>query len=91
MGHTGQRALIVEILSLPAFAAGRLSKTIRPRCRLRKALRGYPDKPVRGQAAEGRLAARCPELTVGFPVPRPPAEVVGGTAADVLDGHARQS
>ncbi|MEU7909300.1 DUF523 domain-containing protein [Actinoplanes sp. NPDC049118] len=40
-------------------------------------------------AAEGRLVALCPELAVGFPVPRPPAEIVGGSAADVLDGRAR--
>jgi uncharacterized protein YbbK (DUF523 family) len=40
-------------------------------------------------AAEGRLVSLCPELAVGFPVPRPPAEIVGGSAADVLDGRAR--
>ena len=39
-------------------------------------------------AAQGRLVSLCPELAVGFPVPRPPAEMVGGTAADVLDGRA---
>ena len=39
-------------------------------------------------AAEGRLVSLCPELAVGFPVPRPPAEIVGGSAADVLDGRA---
>lgn len=39
-------------------------------------------------AAQGRLVSLCPELAVGFPVPRPPAEIVGGSAADVLDGHA---
>jgi uncharacterized protein YbbK (DUF523 family) len=26
---------------------------------------------------------------VGFPVPRPPAEIVDGTAADVFDGNGR--
>lgn len=40
-------------------------------------------------AAEGRLVPLCPEIAVGFPVPRPPAEIVGGSAADVLDGAAR--
>ena len=40
-------------------------------------------------ASEGRLVSLCPELAVGFPVPRPPAEIVGGSAADVLDGRAR--
>ncbi|MEV5768122.1 DUF523 domain-containing protein [Micromonospora sp. NPDC052213] len=39
-------------------------------------------------AAEGRLVHFCPELAVGFPVPRPAAEIVGGTAAGVLDGAA---
>ncbi len=35
---------------------------------------------------EGRLVPVCPELAAGFPVPRPPAEIVGGTAAMVLTG-----
>ena len=39
--------------------------------------------------AEGRLVRVCPELDVGFPVPRPPAEIVGGTGDDVLAGRAR--
>lgn len=46
---------------------------------------------------EGRLVAFCPEVAVGFPTPRPPAEIIGpdgtGTAtfdgADVLAGTAR--
>ncbi|MDV6373962.1 DUF523 domain-containing protein [Deinococcus arenicola] len=37
---------------------------------------------------EGRVVALCPELARGFSVPRPPAEIVGGTAAEVLDGEA---
>lgn len=40
-------------------------------------------------SAEGRLVHFCPELAVGFPVPRPAAEIVGGTAAEVLDGVAQ--
>jgi uncharacterized protein YbbK (DUF523 family) len=40
-------------------------------------------------SAEGRLVRFCPEIAVGFPVPRPPAEIVGGTAGDVLAGFAR--
>ncbi|MFI7492755.1 DUF523 domain-containing protein [Micromonospora echinaurantiaca] len=39
--------------------------------------------------SEGRLVSLCPELAVGFPVPRPPAEIVGGSAADVIDGRAQ--
>jgi uncharacterized protein YbbK (DUF523 family) len=34
--------------------------------------------------AEERLFYFCPELAAGFPVPRPAAEVVGGTAKDVI-------
>lgn len=38
---------------------------------------------------EGRIVAFCPELAGGFPIPRPPAEIVGGEGADVLSGQAR--
>lgn len=37
-------------------------------------------------AAEGRLVPFCAELAVGFPIPRPPAEIVGGDGANVLCG-----
>ena len=39
--------------------------------------------------SEGRLVAFCPELAAGFPVPRAPAEIVGATAAVVLQGRGR--
>ncbi|MFI9723413.1 DUF523 domain-containing protein [Streptomyces sp. NPDC052396] len=39
--------------------------------------------------AEGRVVAFCPETAGGLPVPRPPAEIVGGDGAAVLDGTAR--
>lgn len=39
--------------------------------------------------AEGRLVPFCPEVGGGLPVPRPAAEISGGTGADVLDGRAR--
>jgi uncharacterized protein YbbK (DUF523 family) len=39
--------------------------------------------------AQGRLVHVCPELAVGFPVPRLPAEIVGGTATAVLRGNAQ--
>jgi len=39
--------------------------------------------------AEGRLVQYCPELAAGFPVPRPPAETVGGDGRLVLLGQAR--
>ena len=37
--------------------------------------------------AEGRLVSFCPELGAGFAVPRAPAEIVGATASDVLEGR----
>jgi len=38
---------------------------------------------------EGRLVPVCPELLGGLSVPRTPAEIVGGSAEDVLKGRAR--
>jgi uncharacterized protein YbbK (DUF523 family) len=37
---------------------------------------------------EGRLVPFCPETAAGLPVPRPPAEITGGTGAAVLRGQA---
>lgn len=37
---------------------------------------------------EKRIVGFCPELEAGFPVPRPSAEIVEGTANDVFDGKA---
>lgn len=39
--------------------------------------------------AEGRLVPICPELMAGLPVPRPAAEIAGGSGGDVLAGRAR--
>jgi uncharacterized protein YbbK (DUF523 family) len=39
--------------------------------------------------ADGRVVAFCPETSAGLPVPRLPAEIVGGDGAAVLDGTAR--
>lgn len=39
--------------------------------------------------AQGRVRAFCPEVAGGLSTPRPPAEIVGGTGEDVLDGTAR--
>lgn len=36
-----------------------------------------------------RLCAICPECSAALPVPRPPAEIIGGDGADVLAGRAR--
>jgi uncharacterized protein YbbK (DUF523 family) len=39
-------------------------------------------------SSDGRVIACCPEVCGGLPVPRPPAEIVGGDGAAVLDGKA---
>lgn len=38
---------------------------------------------------EGRLITVCPEVDGGLPVPRPPAEIIGGDGKTVLAGQAR--
>lgn len=38
---------------------------------------------------QGKAVFVCPELLAGLPTPREPAEIVGGTGEDVLDGKAR--
>ena len=38
---------------------------------------------------EGRLFHFCPEIAAGFGIPRPAAEIRGGTAADVVAGRAQ--
>ncbi len=38
---------------------------------------------------EGRLVHFCPEISAGFPIPRPPAETVGGDGEKVLLGEAK--
>ena len=37
---------------------------------------------------EGRLVVVCPEVKGGLPIPRPPAEIMGGSGEDVLTGDA---
>jgi uncharacterized protein YbbK (DUF523 family) len=39
-------------------------------------------------AQEGRLVSMCPEVAGGLPVPRPPAEIVGGDGRAVLTQEA---
>lgn len=39
--------------------------------------------------AERGAVCVCPEVLGGLPVPREPAEIVGGDGSDVLDGRAR--
>ena len=44
---------------------------------------------VMGTFEADELIPICPEQFGGLPPPRPPAEIVGGDGADVLDGNAR--
>lgn len=37
---------------------------------------------------EGRIVDICPEVSGGLPIPRPPAEIVGGDGDSVLSGRA---
>ena len=39
--------------------------------------------------SEGRVVSVCPELAGGMPVPRPPAEIIGGGGMQVFSGLAR--
>ncbi|WP_031043252.1 DUF523 domain-containing protein [Streptomyces sp. NRRL F-5650] len=47
------------------------------------------DEVVARWRGEGRVVVFCPEVSGGLPVPRAPAEIVGGDGGDVLDGVAR--
>ena len=47
------------------------------------------DDVVARLVAEGRAILVCPEADGGLGTPRPPAEIVGGTGRDVLEGRAR--
>ncbi len=40
-------------------------------------------------AAQGLAVPVCPEVAGGLPIPRPPAEIVGGDGQAVLDRQAR--
>ena len=37
---------------------------------------------------KGKVLEVCPEVLSGFPIPRVPCEILGGTGADVLRGQA---
>ena len=47
------------------------------------------DDEVGRLVTEGRAILVCPEADGGLGTPRPPAEIVGGTGRDVLEGRAR--
>ena len=44
---------------------------------------------IKGLVEQNRAVLICPELLGGFSTPREPAEIVGGTGGDVLDGTAK--
>ncbi|MDU0348843.1 DUF523 domain-containing protein [Actinomyces sp. MRS3W] len=48
-----------------------------------------PDASVIALVAEGAALPLCAEILGGLPIPRPPAEIVGGDGEDVLAGRAR--
>ncbi|MEW6730475.1 MAG: DUF523 domain-containing protein [Acidobacteriota bacterium] len=39
--------------------------------------------------SQDRIIAFCPEVAAGLPVPRPPAEIIGGSGEAVLDDVAK--
>ena len=48
------------------------------------------DHPKLGRwLQEGRIVAICPEVEGGLTTPRPPAEIIGGDGANVLDDDAK--
>ncbi len=48
----------------------------------------HPQPRLVELAARGRAVPICPEVAGGLPIPRPPAESVGGDGHAVLDGRA---
>ncbi len=48
-----------------------------------------PDEEIMALLREGKAIPVCPEQLGGLPVPRPPAEIMEGDGADVLNGSAR--
>lgn len=47
------------------------------------------ENPFADLLRRGEAIPVCPEQMGGLPTPRPPAEIVGGSGPDVLDGRAR--
>ena len=47
------------------------------------------DPEVSEMVRSGNAIAACPEVLGGLPVPREPAEIIGGDGDDVLEGRAR--
>lgn len=47
------------------------------------------NEKIRKLVEEGKAVMACPEVLGGLPTPREPAEIVGGSGEDVLDGKAK--
>lgn len=47
------------------------------------------DDKVLTVSRKEKLVPICPEQLGGLPIPRPPAEIIGGSGEDVLDGRAK--
>ncbi len=53
-----------------------------------KKIQPVENKNILKWQREGRLVVVCPEVSGGLLVPRPPAEIVGGSGEQVLNGGA---
>jgi uncharacterized protein YbbK (DUF523 family) len=51
--------------------------------------KSVPAEQIMALVRAGQAVPICPEQAGGLPTPRPPAEIIGGTGDDVLDGKAR--
>ena len=49
----------------------------------------HPEPFLIERCTRGQVVPICPEVAGGLPIPRPPAEIVGGDGFNVLDGLAR--
>lgn len=58
-------------------------------CECRYDQKSCLDQELEQLLREGKAIPVCPEQLGGLPTPRPPAEIIGGTGEDVLDGKAR--
>ncbi|WP_338752933.1 DUF523 domain-containing protein [Bacillus sp. FJAT-52991] len=47
------------------------------------------DQPLKKLIEEGKAVMACPEVMGGLPIPREPAEIIGGDGQDVLEGKAQ--
>lgn len=75
-------------------AAASIEKVLVSACLLGSKVRYNASAKLSGDAvldrwlAEGRVVSLCPEVAAGFPTPRPPAEIFGGSGEAVLAGQA---